>query len=185
MQFSPTLYIGEVLVVLEGPARVRWQGPGTDRRTPVGVWPDAGQLAAVREHLDSERPLLVLLDEARSRVPVLREEWPSASCRLLREPGGDDEVAEFRLPFLDWLPGRDRERAARFLAESDETLSRTPVALLPPLMIEGRPDGAPRNPRFARRLLPGTLTPARLTAAVDHLLAGEGAGRVCAAGAAR
>ncbi|ALV37953.1 hypothetical protein AS200_42315 [Streptomyces sp. CdTB01] len=188
-----------MIVVLEGPARVLWKEqprqPGTRSWTPAGIWPDQDQLAMVHEHIEKERPLLVLLDEARSRVPVLRQEMRSAPCQLLEslihahpdEPG-EDEVVELRLPFLDWLPDAHRDRAARFLKDSDETLSRTPVALLPPLLTEDRHDGLPPSPRFARRILPGALPADRLAAAVEHLFAdapqrcaaagpGNGAGR--------
>lgn len=181
MRFSPTLRFGEVLVVLEGPARVLWKEPAPERAshwTPTGIWPDEGQLAMVREHLESERPLLVLLDEARNPVPILREEWQAAPCRLLEDLTGtchenlvDDEVIELRLPFLDWLPAAHRDRAARFLSDSDTALSRTPVALLPPLMAEKKHDGVPSSPRFARRIVPNALTASRLTAAIEHLFA--------------
>lgn len=184
MHFTPTLRLGDVLVVLEGPARMLWEqhaaGPEMRQWTPKGLWPDAEQRAEVREHLDGERPLLVLLDEARRRVPVLREEWQAAPCPLLLDQAGagsedlgDEEVVEVRLPFLDWLPEEHRERAARFLAESDAALSRTPVAFLPPLMTEQRRDGVQPSPRFARRLLPNALTADRLAAAVEHLFADE------------
>ncbi|WP_228034031.1 hypothetical protein [Streptomyces spongiae] len=161
--------------------------PGASRWTPTGIWPDERQLAMVREHLESERPLLVLLDEARSRVPMLREEWQAAPCRLLKDLTGtssedfvDDEVVELQLPFLDWLPPTHRDRAARFLADSDAALSRTPVALLPALMTEETHDELPPSPRFARRLLPTALTADRLVAAVEHLFA-DGP-QQCAAG---
>lgn len=196
MHFTPTLRLGDVLVVLEGPARMLWKehatGPATPQWTPTGLWPDARQRAEVREHLDGERPLLVLLDEARRRVPMLREEWRAAPCRLLREQAGagseapaDDEVVDISLPFLDWLPAAHRERAARFLAESDAELSRTPVAFLPPLMTEERRDGTPRSPRFARRLLPNALTADRLAVAVEHLFADASQSCGAAAGSVR
>jgi hypothetical protein len=150
--------------------------PGTSHWTPTGIWPDENQLAMVREHIEKERPLLVLLDEAHSRVPMLRQELQAAPCHLLdslRATGADktvdDEVVELQLPFLDWLPDTHRDRAARFLRDSDATLSRTPVALLPPLMTEETYDGLPPSPRFARRLLPSALTAGRLAAAVEHL----------------
>jgi hypothetical protein len=180
MRFSPTLRFGDVLVVLEGPARMLWKEPtpqpGTSHWTPTGIWPDENQLAMVREHIEKERPLLVLLDEAHSRVPMLRQELRTAPCHLLdsltstgSDQPVDDEVVELQLPFLDWLPDAHRDRAARFLEDSDATLSRTPVALLPPLMTEETHEGLPPSPRFARRLLPGALTAGRLAAAVEHL----------------
>ncbi|MEV1027042.1 hypothetical protein [Streptomyces sp. NPDC050264] len=163
---------------------MRWNEPAAEpgRRnwTPTGLWPDESQRALVHEHLDGERPLLVLLDDARRRVPLLREEWQAAPYRLVRDLVGTrradlaadaDELVEVRLPFLDWLPQAHRERAERFLAESDAALSRTPMALLPPLLAEKRHHGAPPNPRFARRLLPNALTPDRFEAAVRHLFA--------------
>ncbi|MEU6389713.1 hypothetical protein [Streptomyces sp. NPDC046939] len=184
MRFTPTLRLGDVLVVLEGPARMLWDEPaavpGERAWTPKGLWPDATQHAEVRAHLGGGRPLLVLLDEARSRVPLLREEWQAASRRLTRELAGvrcenlthdTDELVEVRLPFLDWLPQPHRERARRFLAESDAVLSRTPKALLPPLLAEEPVDGAVPNPRFARRLQPHTLNADRFAAAVHHLFA--------------
>ncbi|WP_202121023.1 hypothetical protein [Streptomyces sp. BA2] len=196
MRFTPTLRLGDVLVVLEGPARMLWEerasGYETKQWTPKGIWPDAEQRAEVREHLDGERPLLVLLDEARCRVPMLREEWQAAPCRLLRdhldagcEDPADDEVVEVSLPFLDWLPEAHRERAARFLAESDAELSCTPMAFLPPLMTEKRHEGVPLSPRFARRLLPNALTGDRLAAAVEHLFADASQYCAAATGSAR
>lgn len=169
-----------------------WREPapqsGTRHWTPTGIWPDEYQLAKVREHIERERPLLVLLDEAHSRVPMLRQELQAAPCHLLEsltatgsDKPVDDEVVELRLPFLDWLPDPHRDRATRFLRDSDATLSRTPVALLPPLMTEKTYDGLPHSPRFARRLLPNALTAARLAAAVEHLFA-HGPQRCAAAG---
>ncbi|MEV2250604.1 hypothetical protein AB0I94_08520 [Streptomyces sp. NPDC050147] len=194
-----------MLVVLEGPARLLWKehagGPGPRHWTPTGLWPDARQRAQVREHLDGERPLLVLLDEARCRVPMLREEWRAAPRQLLRDQAGTgsrdpegpaggedpagDEVVEVSLPFLDWLPEADRQRAARFLAESDAALARTPVAFLPALMTEEPRDGTPMSPRFARRLLPNALTADRLAAAVEHLFADASQYCAAATGSAR
>ncbi|MFF3896398.1 hypothetical protein ACFYY3_25095 [Streptomyces sp. NPDC001812] len=137
MRFSPTLRFGEVLVVLEGPARVLWKEPAPERAshwTPTGIWPDEGQLAMVRAHLESGRPLLVLLDEARDPVPMLREEWQAAPCRLLENLTGachgdlvDDEVVELRLPFLDCalaenLIRRGRSRCAGCAGSRARTL---------------------------------------------------------------
>lgn len=197
MHFTPTLRLGDVLVILEGPARVLWNEPavepGRRKWTPTGLWPDEAQRALVREYLDEERPLLVLLDDARRQVPLLREEWQAAPHPVVRDlvsagredltDDGDDgdEVVEVRLPFLDWLPQAHRERAARFLAESDAALSRTPMALLPPLLAEETRPGVPQSPRFARRLLPSALTADRLAAAVEYLFADGG--RPCAASA--
>ncbi|MGY6021722.1 hypothetical protein [Streptomyces spinosirectus] len=132
----------------------------------------------VRDHIERERPLLVLLDEAHRRIPVLRQELQAAPCQLRgsltaadsRTPA-HDEVVELQLPFLDWLPDAHRERAARFLKDSDATLSRTPQALLPALMTEQTYDGLPPSPRFARRLSPDALSAGRLAAAVEHLFA--------------
>ncbi|WP_406161122.1 hypothetical protein OG806_36660 [Streptomyces sp. NBC_00882] len=188
-----------MLVVLEGPARVLWKEPspqpGAGDWTPTGIWPDEDELAMVREHIERGLPLLVLLDEAHRRIPLLRQELRAAPCRLLESlmagtgtgtsTGSgellDDEVVEVRLPFLDWLPDAHRDRAARFLEDSDAALSRTPVALLPPLMTEERQDGLPPSPRFARRILPNALTAGRLAAAVEHLFV-EGAQHCAAAG---
>lgn len=168
--------------------------PGTRHWTPTGIWPDDNQLAMVREHIEKERPLLVLLDEAHSRVPMLRQELQAAPCHMLdsltatgTDQQVDDEVVEVQLPFLDWLPDAHRKRAARFLKDSDATLSRTPVALLPPLMTEKTYDGLPPSPRFARRLLPNALTAGRLAAAVEHLFVDgqrpcAAAGSACGAG---
>ncbi|MEV6752756.1 hypothetical protein [Streptomyces sp. NPDC051214] len=204
MRFTPTLRLGDVLVVLEGPARLLWEehghGMGPRHWTPTALWPNEKERAEVREHLDGERPLLVLLDEARCRVPMLREEWRAAPRQLLRhqadmhvdmqadigfEGAADDEVVEVGLPFLDWLPEVHRERAARFLAESDAELARTPMAFLPSLLTEEPRDGTPLSPRFARRLLPNALTADRLAAAVEHLFADASRYCVAATGSAR
>ncbi|MEC4020716.1 hypothetical protein QMK28_31645, partial [Streptomyces sp. H27-D2] len=54
----------------------------------------------------------------------------------------------------------------------DRTLARTPVALLPPLLLdEDQPRRDGPRVRFARRLLPGVLTSGRLSAVAGHVFA--------------
>ncbi|MEV0266152.1 hypothetical protein AB0I49_33090 [Streptomyces sp. NPDC050617] len=214
MNGTPMTRFGEALVVFEGPGRISWRAAEHGEWAPDGIWPEQTLRTLLAEHIDSGSPLLVVLDEARDTVPVLREEWDRApysvraaltGAHTLARTGTDGaaeaagtartrrgtelaasgtpcaefgrcaehgEIIEVRVPFLDWLPEPVRARAAAFLAESDETLARTPTALLPPLLLEEpRPQHQQAAPqvRFARRLLPGALTPARLSAAVRHI----------------
>ncbi|MEV0277004.1 hypothetical protein AB0I22_11555 [Streptomyces sp. NPDC050610] len=217
MNGTPMMRFGEVLVVFEGPDRISWRAAEHGEWTLDGIWPEQTLRALLAEHIDSGSPLLVVLDEARHTVPVLREEWERAPypvraalagahaaarteeagaatgrtaahapCAEFAQCAEHGEIIEVRVPFLDWLPAPVRARAAAFLADSDETLARTPTALLPPLLLEDiRPQPQPAAPqvRFARRLLPGALTPARLSAAVRHIFTGRPAG--CEGSAAR
>ncbi|MEU7040945.1 hypothetical protein AB0A77_07780 [Streptomyces varsoviensis] len=207
MNGTPMLRFGEALVVFEGPARINWRTARQGEWAPDGIWPEQTLRALLADHIDSGSPLLVVLDEARDTVPVLREEWErapypvraalagahtlartetdeagarpatehartDAPCAEFGGCAGHGEIIEVRVPFLDWLPEPVRARAAAFLAESDETLARTPTALLPPLLLEDprpQPQHTAPHVRFARRLLPGALTTARLAAAVRHI----------------
>ncbi|TVL89912.1 hypothetical protein CD790_24200 [Streptomyces sp. SAJ15] len=141
------------------------------------------------EQLARRAPLLVVLDAPEATVPVLSEELARAPRRVHAAltrgepmtgsgtPGSaplcatstrGEEITDLRVPLLDWLPGPLRRRGLDFLAESEETLARTPRALLPALLTDENP--APSAPvRFARRLLPGALSEACLAAAVRHL----------------
>ncbi len=207
MNGTPMMRFGEVLVVFEGPDRISWRAAEHGEWAPDGIWPEQTLRTLLAEHVASGSPLLVVLDEARDTVPVLREEWErapypvraalagahalarteadgartrrttehartDAPCAEFGRCADHGEIIEVRVPFLDWLPESVRDRAAAFLAESDETLARTPTALLPPLLLEDsrpRPQHTAPHVRFARRLLPGALTSPRLSAAVRHI----------------
>jgi hypothetical protein len=175
----------KALVVFEGPARIIWHNGGNGEWTPTGIWPGPRQRAVLEEHLGQGAPLLIVLDDPNATVSVLREELERAPQELhatlahqetaganTEEARHPDEMSELRVPFLDWLPDSLRERGADFLAESEETLARTPLALLPVLLTERKPEHRASQVRFARRLLPGALTSTRLSAAVRHLFPG-------------
>ncbi|MEC4017863.1 hypothetical protein QMK28_16530, partial [Streptomyces sp. H27-D2] len=115
MNGTPTMRFGEVLVVFEGPARIDWRINGQGDWTPEGLWPEPRHRELLDEHLDCGGSLLVVLDEARSVVPVLHDEWQrtphplrtALSAETTDEAAGIDdieEVMELRVPFLDWLP---------------------------------------------------------------------------------
>ncbi|WP_431044502.1 hypothetical protein ACQUSR_23065 [Streptomyces sp. P1-3] len=195
MTSTPAMRFGEVLVVFEGPARIIWHDAGGGTWIPQGLWPQEVHRAELRKHLDGRGPVLVVLDGAGDTVPLLREEWeraPQALRTALRglrevpEPQEAPELLEFTLPFLDWLPELHRGRGTAFLTRTREVLSRVPLALLPPLLLdeEEQPPEGPRI-RFARRLLPGALPPARMAAAVRHIFdschAGAGHAAMCPA----
>lgn len=172
MDARSTMLVDDTLIIFEGPARVDWTVGVDGKWTPTGIWPGPRHGEMLRQRLECRAPILVVLDEARLAIPVLREEWERAPeavrAALTREgppPAPGEEVMELRVPFLDWLPVELRATAETFLAETDLVLAHTPAVLLPPLLTGDEVDGV----RFARRLLPGVLTQVRLTAAVRHL----------------
>jgi hypothetical protein len=151
---GPILHYGEVMVVIEGPARVTWRRSGGARWTPTGLWPTATQWAEVVDRLDRGAPLLVVLDDVPAKVSLLAEEFadaPPPLAALAQDVRG--EVVDLQIPLLDWLPAELRRRGLQFLHASTETASRTPVPLLPALVLD-EPASVMPNVRFAH-LLPG------------------------------
>lgn len=176
---SPTQYCGHALVIFEGAARIAWHTDPDGAWTPCAVWPGPQARARLAEHLHRGHPLLVVLEGPDVTVPVFQDELDRAPATvrmaLLPGPRGIEpadgpsrDVTEARVPFLDWLPAPLRERGTAFLAHSEQLLDRTPLALLPPLLID-EPQHGDRQVRFARRLLPGAVTDPRLGEAIRYL----------------
>lgn len=172
MNGQPVRFADDALVVFEGPARVSWALGRAGQWTPVRVWPAPGDRDLLHRQLGSGAPTVVVLDQARATVLMLREEWDRAPgtvrSRLAAAgpPADDDvEVLELRVPMLDWLPAQ-RARAEDYLAETDEVLASTPHALLPPLLVDSREVS---GVRFVRRVLPALLSPERLAEAVRQI----------------
>jgi hypothetical protein len=104
----PTHTFGEVLVVHEGAARVRWQQAGDDMPAPLQLWPDLPEWRQLDEHLERGAPLLVVLPPC--SVPAV--------------------------PRLDWLPELDSVRGLDFLAACQEWVRVMPGPLVPPLILD-------------------------------------------------
>jgi hypothetical protein len=166
---GPVLHSGEVMVVIEGPARVSWrQTRGTQWR-PTGLWPTATQRAEVLDRLDRGAPLLVVLDDVPATVSLLAEEFayaPPPLAALAEDVRG--EVVDLQIPLLDWLPDELRRRGLRFLHASTETASRTPVPLRPALVLDEPPSAMP-NVRFAHLLPGGRFSHSHLLGVVPHV----------------
>src|SRR5689334_11946645 len=98
------------LVVFEGALRLRWKRVDAVRWRVNGLWPDAAEARMLTEWLAMSRPVLVILGDEPQPVALLREEWPELPSALLVDAASDSEVAEIRVPVLDWLPAAERDR---------------------------------------------------------------------------
>jgi hypothetical protein len=159
---------GAVVVVFDGLDRLQWKRITAGRRTPSGIWPNDSEAAEIAEVLERGEPLLVILDQSADPVPVLVEELrsaPSTVTDLVSTVEGD--VAELRIPRLDWLPDQLRERGHRFLHQVSRDLARRPALLTPPLVLDE--DGDRTTVRFGLRKRPSAWRLNDLPAAVSHV----------------
>jgi hypothetical protein len=143
----------DVLIALEGAARLAWRRSGAARWSPVGLWPTDWQAADLMDHVRRGLPLLVVLEQVSMTVPMLAEEFadaPPAVAALAEQTG---EVVEVRIPTLDWLPTDLRDRGLNFVRDSAAYATDVPRLLQPVLLLEE--PATPRNVRFARVLDPG------------------------------
>ncbi|GAA3824690.1 hypothetical protein GCM10022403_067630 [Streptomyces coacervatus] len=170
MSDSPTLWCGSTLVVFDGPRRLIWRAAAADQWSLAGLWPSARQAAQVTDHLDSGGAVLVLVEQEQTTVPMYAEEAARVPEALAAEVVVDGELAEIRVPALDWLPEPLRERGRQFLRDTACFISKQPDLLLPHLLVE-EPGRAPCNLRFARLRTPRPFNNDRLRSATEHLFA--------------
>ena len=160
---SPVLRDGEVTVVLDGPARLRWSHPGPGQWLLCGLWPTGEEQRALLQRLSAGHPLLVVLERRPATVSVYRQEVATELDRFASVVESD-ALLELAVPVLDWLPETLATAGRNFVACADELARTTPQALLPALIMD---NGVPEaNLRFARRTArpvsgPGCLQAAR------------------------
>ncbi|MEU9196358.1 hypothetical protein [Streptomyces hundungensis] len=169
---TTTLRAAGALVVFEGAPRVRWSWKSAACWTPVGLWPEPGDRAEVRERLRDGEPVLIVFAEREGGVPVTREELsgaPDAIRRLARMDDAED-LGELLVPPLDWLPQDMRRRGLRFFEQSSAEIAGTPRAIRGPVLLEPAPKDH-RQLRFARATGPSGCLERDLPALVEHAFA--------------
>jgi hypothetical protein len=165
MSPSPLIRIGDVLVALEGRARLSWRADPTTGWMPAALWPDRAQGERVRRHIAEGRPMLIVMTGAADSVPLLEEQrdgMPTSLVPFVRDVPGD--LPALCIPALDWLPDDLRQRGLKFVVCSADSL---PDALQAPLILENT-DPAMPNVRFAHRLAPCPHLRRDLPAIVTH-----------------
>lgn len=170
MSDAPTLWYGSTLVVFDGPRRLIWRRGGPDQWSLAALWPSPRQAAQVTDHLESGGAVLVLVEQEQTSVPMYAEEVAQVADALEASVVLDGELAEVRVPALDWLPEPLRERGRQFLRDTACLLQRQPDLLVPHLLVE-EPGRTPCNLRFARIRTPRPLNDDRLRSAAEHLFA--------------
>ena len=154
---------GEVTVVLDGPARLRWSHPGPGQWLLCGLWPTGEEQRALLQRLVAGHPLLVVLERRPATVSVYRQEVATELDRFASVVDSD-VLLELALPALEWLPDTLAAAGRDFVARADDLVAATPKALLPALIMDSGAGQA--NLRFARRTAspvsgPGCLEAAR------------------------
>ncbi|WP_143674221.1 MULTISPECIES: hypothetical protein [Streptomyces] len=170
MSDAPTLWCGSTLVVFDGPRRLIWRPVSAGRWSLADLWPTARQARQVTDHIEDGGAVLVLVDEEQIDVPMYAEEVAQVPESLAARITVDGDLADLRIPALDWLPEPLRERGRTFLRDTDCHIDRQPDLLLPHLLVE-EPGQTPCNLRFARIRHPRPLNNDRLRSAADHLFA--------------
>lgn len=167
MTTGPTLHVDEVLIVVEGTARLTWRRTGAARWQPMGLWPTPEQQADVADRLNRGAPLLVVLETTPAIVPLVAEEVAETPDELMWVMEITESFGELHIPFLSWLPPELRTHARRFLDRSEDVY-RTPRVLRPSLLLDEFSPEAPAV-RFARWLAPGSPPLDELRAVAAHL----------------
>jgi hypothetical protein len=153
---------GEVTVVLDGPARLRWSHPGPGEWLLCGLWPTGQEQRALLQRLAAGHPLLVVLERRPATVSVYRQEVATELDRF-ESVFESDVLLELAVPVLDWLPEALATAGRDFVACADEMVRTTPQALLPALIMDNGVLDA--NLRFARRTARPVSAPSCLQAA--------------------
>jgi hypothetical protein len=143
---------GNVTVVLDGVARLRWSRRGSDEWLLCGLWPTGEEQRAVLQRLAAGHPLLVVLEQGPATVSVYRQEVAADLDRFesVIESG---PLLELAVPVLDWLPEPLATHGRNFVACADELVRTTAKALLPALIMDdggGPPTYASRGVRLGR-----------------------------------
>jgi hypothetical protein len=176
VKIEPMMRCDGVLVVFDGPARLRWRRTGPDRWTPYVLWPDQAQAEEMNAVLGRGEPVLIVLDLRAEPVYLLAEELAAAPpeiASLVRTLEGG--VADLRIPRLAWLPDQLRLRGQRFLRDALDLVAATPAPLVAPVLLEPFGD-APRSVRFALCTGPVGWSRADLSAMVAHTFTRRRAG---------
>ncbi|QWF85862.1 hypothetical protein [Amycolatopsis sp. CA-230715] len=145
---------GDLLIVAEGAARLSWTRTGPARWKPIGLWPSRHEQTEIADRVDAGLPMLVVLAEMPTIVPMLTEELLDAPEDLLSLAEFTGYLAELRIPFLGWLPPELRERGRRFFEATRRRPQAKPSVTRPPLLLDDPDHDAP-HVRFARWLRPG------------------------------
>jgi len=170
MTTGPALQTDDVLIIAEGAARLTWHRTAQARWRPVGLWPTREQEAEVAARILRGDPILVVLAEMPTVVPLLTEELVDAPEELVRLAEYTGYLCELRLPFLGWLPPHLRERGRRFF-EVTSRRGHTPLVTRSPLVVEPADPATPVV--FARWLRAGHPPIEILVAAATTLFSGE------------
>jgi hypothetical protein len=156
MTHTATLELNGALIVFDGQPRLSWLRTAPTHWTPAHLWPDHRQRLQVAAHLQRKAPLLVVVSEPVTCIPVFEEELTHASHELKARVTVNDGFGDIHVQQLDWLPAALRRRGRRFLERSILERATTPPALRPPLLIDDlSPHDADAHVRFAHRS--GTL----------------------------
>ncbi len=172
MTTQPAVRHGDILIVAEGAARLSWTRTSAATWRPIGLWPSDDEQAAIAAHVDAGEPLLVVLAEMPTIVPVLPEELIDAPQDLIKLAEFTGYLGELTIPFLGWLPPELRARGQRFFEDSKSTLTVTPREVRSPLLLETPPAGELAHVRFARWLRSGHPPVDDLIPAADHIFFG-------------
>jgi len=171
MSNEPALQTDDVLIVAEGAGRLTWHRTGPARWRPVGLWPTREQEADVAARVRRGAPLLVVLAEMPTVVPLLTEELVDAPEELLQLAEFTGYLCELTIPFLGWLPSELRERGCRFI-ETTRRRTPAPLTMHSPLQFE-RADPATPHVVFARWLRSGHPPIEDLVPMSTRLFSGE------------
>lgn len=152
---------GDAVAVFDGPRRIHWHRCGPCEWIPLSIWPDEEERREIWRHIADGRPLLVVLDESLSVVPLLLEELAAAGDAVIARVEGRHhrDPMHVRIRALDWLPDDLRRRGLHFLEASVRQAAGIPVPMRPALVLED-PEPAGSPVRFAHRL--------RSSATLDH-----------------
>jgi hypothetical protein len=172
MSARPAVRHGDVLIVAEGAARLTWARVGAARWRPISLWPTRDEQAEIAAHVDAGAPLLVVLAEMPTIVPLFPEELLDAPDELVQLATFTGYLSELNIPFLGWLPPQLRSRGQHFFEQTRSGMKALPRELRSPLLLEDPPAHGLGHVRFARWLRSGHPPVDDLIPAADRVFTG-------------
>ncbi|MGL5824856.1 MAG: hypothetical protein ACRCYU_08565 [Nocardioides sp.] len=124
-----------VLVVHEGAHRLRWHTVAPDRWQLIGLWPDQADVDRLLSRVQRGEPVLVVLS-MESPVVTVYEHEIRTHLDGFAAVEADNDIVELTVPCLEWLPEPLRARGLLFAEQANAVAASTPIALLPPLMVD-------------------------------------------------
>jgi len=106
---GPAFFRGDCFIVFDDNSRLRWRQSDRREWRLTEIWPTEKERLGMAQHIAQGRKLLVIVPIVNTTYSAFIEEVPTHYSTVIT--GSDEELVDFRLESLDWLPTPLREHA--------------------------------------------------------------------------